>query len=135
MIKIKRLLKIFLVIVGICVLIIFLIRVYLSKNYLNKVFWVRDYGIFVEHSSLMEPDVHKDELVVIKIEKKYDLDDVIAYINFNNNLVVRRIVQIDEYGFVARADKSKFPEPDEKIENICGKVIYHSKILGWILRW
>lgn len=83
----------------------------------------------------MEPDVHKDELVVIKIEKKYDLDDVIAYINFNNNLVVRRIVQIDEYGFVARADKSKFPEPDEKIENICGKVIYHSKILGWILRW
>ena len=135
MIKIKKFFKIFLAIVGVSSLIIFLIKFYLSKNYLDKVFWIKDYGILVQRSNTMEPYIKENEVLVIKNIKEYDLEDIIAYINFNNNLVVRRIVQIDEYGFVAKSDNSEFAEPDEKIENICGKVIYQSKILSWILRW
>ena len=65
---------------------------------------------------------------------EYDLDDIIAYNNFNNDLLIRKIVQIDEYSFIASTEKNNFTEPDETIEKIEGKVIYHSKILDWIFK-
>ena len=129
----KKCLKIFSIVLGIVVLIVLGFRIYLILNFGNKIFPFRDYGILIEHSDKMEPEIYKDELVVIKKQKEYDLDDVIAYSNYNNNLLIRKIVQIDEYGFIAKANS--FIEPDAEINTIKGKVVYHSRILGKIVNW
>ena len=131
----KKCLKIFSIILGIIVFIVLGFRIYLILNFGNKIFEFGDYGMLIEHSDKMEPEIYKDELVFIKKQNEYDLDDIIAYSNFNNILLIRKIVQIDEYGFIAKANANNFTEPDSEINTINGKVIYHSKILGKIFNW
>ena len=130
----KKILKVTVVLIGILILLFFCICLYWKNNYYNKILKIREFGIFVEQSDLMEPVICKNEVIIIKRKKEYDLDDIIAYKNFNNDLLIRKIVQIDEYSFIAKAEKNKFIEPDETIEKIQGKVIYHSKILGCIFK-
>lgn len=133
--KIKKLLKIFFIIIVIFVLLIIGIRCYFRINFKNSIVEFEEYGVLIENSNDMEPEIYKNELIIIKNLKEYDLDDIVAYVNFNNNLLIRRIVQIDEYGFISRADNNSFVEPDEEIDRIKGKVVYHSKILGKIFNW
>ena len=131
----KKCLKILSIIIGIIVLLVLGFRIYLILNFENKIFEFRDYGILIEHSDKMEPEIYKDELVVIKKQKEYDLNDIIAYSNFNNILLIRKIVQIDEYGFIAKSNADNFTEPDAEINTIKGKAVYHSRILGRIFNW
>ena len=130
----KKILKVICILIGIFILLFLCICSYWKNNYYNKIVKIRDYGILVEHSDLMEPEICKNELIIIKRMNEYDLDDIIAYNNFNNDLLIRKIVQIDEYSFIASTEKNNFTEPDETIEKIEGKVIYHSKILDWIFK-
>lgn len=135
MINIKRYLKIICIIIGFLILLIFIMNFYLKTNFSNKILYFKDYAILIEKSDKLEPQIQKNEFVVIKRQEKYDLDDIVAYMNYNNNLIIRKIVQIDEYSFLSKAEKTNFTEPNEKIEKIEGKVIYHSKILGKIFNW
>ena len=134
MVKIKKFLKIFFLILIISIFLFLIVNVYIVKRHLNKVFWIKEYGVLVESSNIMEPEFLQNELIVIKRCNEYDLDDLIVYTNFNNEVLIRRIVQIDEYSFIAKADNNKFAEPNEKIEAINGKVVYHSSKLGWIFK-
>lgn len=130
----KKILNVTVGIIGISILLIFGSYLYWKNNYYNDIFNISEYGILIEHSDLMEPKICKNEFIIIKRMGEYDLDDIIAYKNFNNELLIRKIVQIDEYSFMSKAEKIKYTEPNESIEGIQGKVIFHSKILGWIFK-
>jgi len=78
----------------------------------------------------MEPIIEKNDLIVIKEFAKYDLNDIVTYVDYEGTLITHRIVQIDEYSFMARGDNNSVIDESVDVEKIQGKVIYHSKFLG-----
>lgn len=129
---VKKILKRLVIILLVFIITFFGIQIYLKNKLKDDIFEINNYGIIIETSNNMEPEIQKDELIIIKKYIHYDLEDIILYENFNNKLLIRRIVQIDEYGFIAKGDNKNMTEPCEEIKKIKGKVIYHSKFLGKI---
>lgn len=130
----KKILKIILIIIVFLIVVILGVSFLIKYKLRNNIFETNNYVFIIEKSSDMEPEIRKDELVIVKKNMKYDLDEIILYKNFNNKFMIRRIVQIDEYGFIAKADNKKNVEPSEEIRSIKGKVINHSKMLGIVFK-
>lgn len=91
---------------------------------------IGDYGIFILQSESMEPTIQKSELIIIKKDKEYDLNDIVTYIDVYANLITHRIVQIDEYSFISKGDANKMVDNNTDVQNIEGKVVFHSIKLG-----
>lgn len=100
---------------------------YIEKNSFVK---LGGYGILVVLTNSMEPTIQEKELVVIKESENYDLEDIVTYVDVYGNLVTHRIVQIDEYTFMAKGDRNEITDNNMDIRNIEGKVVFHSKVLG-----
>ena len=127
----KKIITILFVIIVIFIILCFCIRLYLKNNIILK---ISDYNAIIEKSDEMNPEISKNEMIIFRENDEYDLDDVILYKNYNGNYLIRRIVQIDEYGFIAKADNKDNVEPSEEIDTILGKVFYHSRLLGKIFK-
>ena len=127
----KKIITILFVIIVIFIILCFCIRLYLKNNIILK---ISDYNAIIEKSDEMNPEISKNEMIIFRENDEYDLDDVILYKNYNGNYLIRRIVQIDEYGFIAKADNKDNVEPSEGIDTILGKVFYHSRLLGKIFK-
>jgi len=81
-------------------------------------------------SQSMKPTIDEEELILIKQCEKYDLGDIITYVDKEEMLITHRIMQIDEYGFIAKGDNNSIIDENLPLENIQGKVIFSSKVLG-----
>lgn len=91
---------------------------------------IGDYGILIVLTESMEPTIFRQEFILIKECDNYEINDIVTYENSNEFLITHRIVQIDEYDFIAKGDKNQVADSSVPIEAIQGKVIFHSKILG-----
>ena len=100
---------------------------YIRKDEMVK---LGGYGFLIVLTKSMEPTIQEKELIIIKEEKIYDLEEIVTYVDIYGNLVTHRIVQIDEYSFIAKGDGNEISDCNTNIKNIQGKVIFHSKILG-----
>lgn len=78
----------------------------------------------------MDPAIEENELIIIKECNNYELNDIVTYMDSDGNLITHRIVQIDEYGFISKGDSNDIADENTDINNIEGKVVYHSKVLG-----
>lgn len=112
-------------------LVIALILVSYSK-FIKKdcVVKIGDYGILIVLTESMKPTIFPQELILMKQCDYYEINDIVTYQNSDKFLITHRVVQIDEYSFIAKGDKNEVADSSEPIEAIQGKVIFHSKILG-----
>ena len=95
-----------------------------------------DIGALIVVTGSMEPTINIKELVVIKEQKEYNVRDIVTYRDINNNLVTHRIVSKVENTVITRGDNNTVSDEPIKMENIEGKVCYHSIVLGEIfLYW
>ncbi len=88
------------------------------------------YAVLVVLTDSMEPTIEGNELVLIKENEKYQLNDIVTYRDYDNVLITHRIVEIDNYHFVAKGDGNDVSDEKKNLQNIEGKVIFHSKIGG-----
>jgi len=83
-------------------------------------------------SGSMEPNISKNELIVIKEQNVYQKGDIITYKDFWGRLITHRIVEIDGEKIVTKGDSNDVPDEIINKEKIQGKVVFHSILLGFI---
>lgn len=109
---------------------------YVREDYVVK---IGGYGILIVVTGSMEPEIEPKELVLIKEQKQYYQNDIVAYVNTYANLITHRILQINEQDMITKGDANEIADPKTDVRNIQGKVIFHSKILGifvlYYLKW
>lgn len=92
---------------------------------------------YQEKATAMEPNIKKQDLIIIKSQKEYKTNDVIVYTH-NEEIKVRRITGnngnnlVDSY--TVKGDNSFYNEPYEIQEKqIKGKVVKVAKNLAFVL--
>lgn len=93
-----------------------------------------NYVMFCVSSGSMYPTLKINDIVIVRKQKKYFIDDIITYFDESfNGYVTHRIIDIKNGKFITKGDSNnvvdKNPVNDEQI---VGKVILKSRIL-WIL--
>jgi signal peptidase len=83
-------------------------------------------------SGSMTPTLSVGDVVLIKSQKEYSVGDVVAY-RFMNQVVVHRIIDVSDKGFItkgdANSDKDPFIVPRE---SVIGRVSLKIPMIGWV---
>ncbi len=66
-----------------------------------------------------------------KTNTKYG--DIVTYKDSEAYIITHRIIKIDSNNFVAKGDANNLEDELQSIANIQGKVLYHSKLLGFLV--
>lgn len=92
-------------------------------------------SIFQIQSGSMMPELEIGEIVILWKCKNYEEKDIITY-KINSYFITHRILKITEEGYITKGD---FNNTEDEIivkkEQIQGKVIFHSKILGKVYKY
>lgn len=75
-------------------------------------------------SNSMFPTIKKDDYIVIKKQKNYEIGDIITFKSKENCLITHRIIEKYENAFITKGDNNNISDDEQvKIEVILGKVI------------
>lgn len=134
-IKFKRIISVFIyVIIWICVLynIIFLINTSITKNDYFKLFGI---SFFCMKNNLMEDDISKNDLVIVKEVKDKDLQngDIIAY-EVNGQIRINKIMDIKNNIYSTKSNKNYQPDFEKiTINQIVGGKVMNIPFLGLVI--
>lgn len=79
------------------------------------------------------PEIKTGELVFLWKSDKYKEKDIITYKIDNSYFVTHRIIKIEQDGYITKGDFNNTEDENiVKQEQIQGKVIFHSQLLGKI---
>lgn len=83
------------------------------------------YGTAVVTTNSMEPTLNINDLIFIHTQNDYKVDDIIAFVDNDKNLVVHRIVEIKDNLYYTKGDniQSKIDKEPKTIQQIKGKVV------------
>ena len=90
-------------------------------------------GSAVVLSGSMEPTIMTNELIIVKAEDSYAVDDIVVY-QSGSVLVVHRIVAMDEETVTTRGDANNTDDSPVTADQIKGRVIAHIPHLGKLMR-
>lgn len=118
----------------IILIIIFLLNICYSKLILkDNLIKVFGKSFVIVTTGSMEPEIKAGELVIISNMKEYKKQDIITYEDEEGFLITHRIANINENTFTAKGDANNITDEEILINNIKGKVIYHSEMLGFFV--
>ena len=121
----------------ICIfLLCILLLVCMYQKYIEKKNFIKigGIGIAIINSGSMEPTLKIGELIMISEKKQYNIDDIILF-QEQDALVTHRIETIEADMVTTRGDANNISDEAIPVENIQGKVIFHSFIAGCILNY
>lgn len=90
-------------------------------------------SIFQIQSGSMMPEIKIKEIIIILKSKEYKENEIITYKINNSYFITHRIIAKTDEGYITKGDFNN--TEDAKIvtkEQIQGKVIFHSRLLGKI---
>lgn len=91
------------------------------------------YGGAVVLSGSMEPTIHIDELIIVKAEDSYEVDDVVVF-QSGRSLVVHRLVAFDGENVITQGDANNVTDDPVPAAQIKGRVIAHIPNVGKLVR-
>ena len=103
---------------------------FIKKDYITKIFGK---GFLVVITESMKPTISSGEFIVISEDDEYKKGEIITYIDEDGLLVTHRIEKITEEFFVAKGDNNNISDGEMQNSRICGKVIFHSKSIGFFV--
>ncbi|MBI4895522.1 MAG: signal peptidase I [Candidatus Aenigmarchaeota archaeon] len=84
-------------------------------------------------SESMEPTLHIGDMVIVQVEKTYNVGDIVVYMR-GNIPIIHRIIEKNSEGYIIKGDNNKtnpIPDPGIVKENqIIGKAIVTFPVLG-----
>ena len=87
-------------------------------------------GFLVVITDSMKPSIKSEELIVISEKDDYKNGDIVTYKDKTGMIVTHRIVSSSDKNFIAKGDNNNIADDMCSKNNIYGKVVFHSKILG-----
>ena len=104
-------------ILGICLYLFFSLNI-LSKNYASFF----SYTVFQIGSNSMAPTITTNDLILVKISKNVDVDDVITFED-GNILVAHRVISKTGSGFITKGDANNERDKQITSSQVVGKVV------------
>ena len=81
------------------------------------------YSVMVVKTGSMYPQLKPNDLIIIKIQKQYKVNDIITYVD-GNSFTTHRIIEFAEDGFITKGDANNAPDTNVvKFDDIEGKVV------------
>ena len=109
------------------IILFFIISIVIFLGYQSHV------KLYQIQSGSMLPELQVGEIIILVKQKKYETEDIITYQTENSYFITHRIVQILDEGYITKGDSNNTEdETVVKQEQIQGKVIFHSELLGKI---
>lgn len=109
------------------ILSIFFVLTIIYIKFFSENINIKPFGIEIlkVESNSMAPNFNKEDLIIIKEEKEYEVGDIITFKTLDGIYVTHRIIEKDENGFITKGDNNNTKD-DEKVtkEQICGKVVF-----------
>lgn len=121
--------KVFLIII-IFILLFTLYSKFILKEELIKLY---NTAILVVLTGSMEPTIKSGEMIIIKEQTDYNIDDIVTYKEDRNFFVTHRIVNKYEDKYETKGDNNNLIDESINKDQIEGKVIYHSKVCGFFI--
>lgn len=127
--KIKKIINILQIIFVLIVLFIISLNLLLWNKTNEKITFLNKYGIATVLSGSMEPQISKNDLIIIKKINNYNINDIIVY-KRANTLIVHRIVDINDDKIITKGDANDEYDKPIKVDQIYGKVSYKIPFIG-----
>ena len=121
-----------------CIYVIIVICILYNVIFsISKKEYFKLYGIslFCMKTDLMEDDINKNDLVIVKEVDDKDLQDgdIIAY-EVNGKIRINKILYYEQDGYATRSNKNYYPDIEKTtISQIVGKKIVNIPFLGLVL--
>lgn len=103
---------------------------FIEKEYPIKLF---GFAFLVVTTGSMEPEINAGELIIIKEVDRYEMGDIVTFVDKDDFLVTHRIVCLNEKNMITKGDNNNVLDEETNLNNIKGKVISHSEILGFFV--
>jgi len=94
-----------------------------------------NFALFIIQSGSMEPSIKIGELIIVQKKNEYFENEIITFYDETSKMyITHRIIKIDENSnFITKGDFNNLVDQNYVSSNcIVGKVIFHSKMLGFI---
>ena len=109
--------------------LLFLIILYFNKSQ-------SPFSLFQITSGSMMPEIQVGEIVILIRKQEYKENDIITYQVNNSYFVTHRIVKLKEEGYITKGDANNIEDKEiVKKQDVKGKVIFHSKVLGKVFKY
>ncbi len=103
------------------IFVLFMFSKFVNKDRMPNIF---GYSLLRIVSGSMESKYHVGDYIIIKKQDNYKVDDVVTYIDDNDNFVTHRIIKIDDTEVTTKGDANNIEDEIFDIVNIQGKVVY-----------
>lgn len=102
------------------------------KRYIKNEEYISIFGksFYIVYSGSMKPEIDVGELLVVSRQKEYQENDIVTF-KKDEKVITHRIIKMGDE-IITKGDNNNVEDSPIKLENIIGKVIYHSKALGII---
>lgn len=121
----KKIISKIVLLILLCILIIVCYKKYIKKE---ESISILGKSFYIVYSGSMMPEIEVGELLIVSKQKEYKEQDIITF-RKNDKIITHRIVKNGEE-IITKGDNNNVEDTPIKSENIIGKVIYHSKVLG-----
>lgn len=98
----------------------------------NKIVSLFGKSILVVTTESMKPTINAEDLIIISKCDKYDKNDIVTFID-EDICITHRIIKTEDGMLVTKGDANNIEDKPIKEEQIIGKVIFKSHILGIIV--
>lgn len=89
-------------------------------------------GISVVLSGSMEPELYKDDLVVIVKKNTYNIHDIVVF-QSGNSLIIHRIVSINGNEVITKGDANDATDDPITLDDIKGKEVFKISKIGSVI--
>lgn len=115
--------------------IVLTIFLFLGTSFDGLLIKIYGFSVATITSGSMKPQLQVGDVIIMKECESYDENDIITYKANNEYLVTHRIIERNGDNFVTKGDNNNTKDTNTvSIENVEGKVILNSKILGWLYK-
>ena len=120
------------------ILLIFLIIVLVNElhsKYIKQEPIIKVFGkaFLIVTTGSMEPTIFPEELIIISEKEKYNIGDIVTYLDEDGFMITHRIIELNSDTFISKGDGNNLKDEVCKISRIQGKVVFHSKSLGFFV--
>ena len=114
--------------VDVLTLAVFLVLILIIVAKVKMMFSGKDYfelfgySVFTVATGSMEPAIKQNDVIIVKKENEYNVDDITTFIS-DNAFVTHRIISIKGHEIVTKGDANNAKDAIIKDTDIIGKVI------------
>lgn len=129
----EKITSLFQKVILIILMFILLFSIYSKCILKNNLIKIANISILVVLTGSMEPEIFPGEMIIIKENDNYKVNDIVTYKDENIYVTHRIVEYIDDEHIITKGDNNNIVDKDIFKEQIEGKVIYHSKIFGFFI--